>query len=215
MGDPALTPETLAYKIPAPSIWTRRAALAALTLWSGASFGAAAMAQDTAPAILAVSRKRLLNETEAARALLKAEITLTSELQGEVDAVKLELNAEEEELARLRSTLERAVFEARVGIFDRRVRAERRRAQLRAAALQSGFRDARLKLVAALDPVLDAVRAAHGAKVIVNSDDILSVDPSIDVTAEVIAQVNATVPMPEIPEFRAFEPPSEVLDEAK
>jgi Skp family chaperone for outer membrane proteins len=173
-----------------------------------------AVAQVGGPAVLIVSRKRLLNETVAARDLLDAEIALTAELQRRVDALKAQFTAEEQELARLRPTMEREAFEARVAEFDRNVRRERRQTQHRAAALQNAFRDARLQFVEALGPVLEAVRIARGASIIVNTEGVLAADPAADVTDEVIAQVNATVPTPAIPDLDSLDPgPETPLDE--
>jgi len=154
-----------------PRLWTRRRTLLLASL--PLLLAAPAAGQRREP-ILVVSRKRLLNETRHARArllnetrharaLLEAEQRLTSELQARIDATKRELAEEEQELARLRATLPREEFEARTSAFDRKVRRERREAQRQAAALQTAFRDERVKLVAALDRVLEQVRAARGA----------------------------------------------------
>jgi Skp family chaperone for outer membrane proteins len=115
--------------------------------------------------------------------------------------VKAQLNAEEQELTRLRPNLERKVFEERVASFDRKIRSQRRAAQQQAANLQNVFRVARLKLVDALGPLLEAVREAHGANIIVNDDQALASDPALDVTDEVIARFNAEVPPPVIPDL--------------
>jgi Skp family chaperone for outer membrane proteins len=193
---------------PAP-FWTRREAIALAVLPLGMGplgFGlpvGQARAADQA-AILMVSRKRLLNDTAHARALLKAEIELNAELQRRVDAVKAELNAEEQELARLRPALEREEFDARVAEFDRNVRSQRRETQQRAAILQNAFRKERLKLVEALGPILEEVREAHGASVILNADQALTSDPALDVTVEVIARFDATVAPPLIPDLDAL-----------
>jgi Skp family chaperone for outer membrane proteins len=177
----------------ASGTWSRRAVfgLALLPLGRGLAWG-----QE---AVLIVSRKRLLNETEPARNLLKAEIDLTAALQHQVDQIKARLTAEEQELARLRPTLQREAFDARVAEFDKTVRQVRRQTQRRAAALQNAFRDLRLQFVKALGPVLEEVRVARGALVILNADQILLADPAVDVTSEVIARINATVPTPPIP----------------
>ncbi len=191
--------------------WTRREAVALAVLGLGLGqvlgqgLGLGRAAADEA-AILMVSRKRLLNDTVHARALLKAEIELTAELQLQVDAIKAELTAEEQELARLRPTLDREVFAARVAAFDRKVRRQRRAAQKHAAALQNIFRAERLKLVEALGPLLEEVREAHGASVALNSDEVLASDPALDVTDEVIARFNATVPPPVIPDLDVLAP---------
>lgn len=157
--------------------------------------------------VLIVSRKRVLNETDHAKALSAAETSLTAELQGEVDKVKEGLTAEEHELARLRTTLDRESFEQRVAEFDSRVRRERRDTQERAALLQNAFRDERVKLVGALGPVLDAVRLEHGASLVLNSDVVLAADPVLDVTDEVIERFNATVPPVTIPRLAPAKPP--------
>jgi Skp family chaperone for outer membrane proteins len=185
--------------------WTRRKAIALAVLLPGLGLLVGRAAADEA-AILTVSRKRLLNDTAHARALLKAEITLTAELQRRVDAIKAELTAEEQELTRLRPTLEREVFAARVAAFDRNVRNQRRASQQQAALLQSTFRAARLKLVEALGPLLEEVRQELGASVILNTDQVLTSDPALDVTDEVIARFNATVPLPVIPDLDVLAP---------
>lgn len=159
--------------------------------------------------VIVVSRKRVLNETEHAKALIAAETRLTAELQGEVDSVKEALTAEEHELARLRAILDRESFEQRVAEFDSRVRRERRDTQERAAILQNAFRDERVKLVDALGAVLDAVRLAHGASLILNSDVVLAADPVLDVTDEVIERFNITVPPVTIPRLAPAKPPAD------
>jgi len=159
--------------------------------------------------VLVVSRKRVLNETAQAQALAKAETDLTAALQAEVDKIKAALTKEEQELARQRATLDRESFEQRVAEFDRRVRRERRDTQERAATLQNAFRDERVKLLDALGPVLEEVRAAHGANLILNTDVVLAADPALDVTDEVIARFNATVPPPAIPLLDQIRPSSD------
>lgn len=191
--------------------WTRRAALGLILV----PLAARAMAQSGGrPAVLVVSRQRLLSETETAKALQKAEISMTADLQRRVDEIKAQFNAEEQELARLRPTMDRAVFDARVAEFDRNVRRERRQTQFRAAALQNAFREARLKFVEALGPVLETVRAEHGATMILNADQALATDRAADVTAEVIERINLTVPMPPLPDLDKLDPgPETPLEE--
>jgi Skp family chaperone for outer membrane proteins len=181
-----------------PTPWTRRMALALAAVPLGLELSRAGAGET---AILVVSRKRLLNDTDHARALLKAEIELTAGLQRRIDAVKAELNAEEQELARLRPTLERAVFDERVAAFDRKIRSQRREAQQQAANLQNAFQVERQKLVEALGPVLEGVREAYGASIILNADQALASDPALDVTGEVIARFNTDVSPPAIPDL--------------
>jgi Skp family chaperone for outer membrane proteins len=188
--------------------WTRREAVALALLALGLGLGPGLELRPAAAdsAILTVSRKSLLNDTDHARALLKSEIALTARLQSRVDAVKAELAAEEQELTRLRPTMDREAFAARVAAFDRKVRRQRRTAQKQAAVLQSAFRAERLKLLEALGPLLEEVRQAHGASVILNADQVLTSDPALDVTGQVIARFNDTVAAPVIPDLDILSP---------
>lgn len=185
---------------PGRPLWTRRRALALAAL---ALLPATAPAQQ-GPSILTVSRRRLLNETAYARALVEAEQRMTSKLQARIDETKRELAEQEQELARLRATLPRDEFEARTSAFDRRVRRERREAQRQAAALQNAFRAMRVGLLDAMDRFLRQVRAQRGARLILDADSALAWDPAADITGEVIAAFNANVSMPEIPDLETL-----------
>lgn len=176
------------------------AALTAMLLAAAPAHAAAQTAEEgalpSAGRVLVVSRVRVLEEIDAARHLSQEEAAATERLQREIDEVKAELTAEEEELTRLRETLPREEFEARVAAFDERVRDERRSAQNRAAVLQQVFRDARRELVDALGQVLETVRVDMGAVAIVNADAVLAHDPVIDATDRVIELFNQTVAVP-------------------
>lgn len=181
----------------APARWTRRQALA-LALVPLARVPARA---EGPPPILTVSRQRLLNETRYAHALVEAEQRMTAALQSRIDKTKRELATREQELADLRATLPQDEFEALTNAFDRRVRRERRDAQRQAAALQNAFRAERVNLLELLDAFLEQARSARGASLILNQDDAIASDPALDITDEVIARFDGTVPPPEIPDL--------------
>ena len=159
--------------------------------------------------ILLVSRQRLLTEPAVARRLADAEREMTATLQGQMDSLKAAFSEEEQELTRLRGTLAREVFDERVAKFDREVRAARRDAQSRAAALQTAFREARSDYEAAVLPVLERVRAERGASMIVNAESALVADPAADVTDEVIVLLDEALEMPALPVIDGLTPGTE------
>lgn len=187
-------------RLPPPWRHRLRAASLAAAVLGAASAGPGPGGADRAVAqtspILMVSRGRVLEDVAAARHLSRAESVATESLQREIDAVRAELAAEEEELTRLRATLPRDAFDARVAAFDQRVREERRMAQSRAAALQRAYRDARRQLVDALGGVLEELRLDLGAVAILDAEGVLAVDPAIDVTARAIALFDDRVSVP-------------------
>lgn len=183
-----------------------RAALAAALLLSSAGADRAAAEGATPSGVLVVSREEVLAESQVARALSDAEARLTAELQAEVDTVKTRLSVEEQELTILRNELPKAEFDRRVQVFDQQVRAERRRTQGRAAALQNAFRKARSRLVDAMIPILVQISRERGAAVVLDREQIFLAHPSADVTEEVIRRLDAEVPMPAIPSLDDLEP---------
>lgn len=187
----------MTFVSPSPRRWTRRQALALVLV---PVLLAPAAAQERR-SILTISRKRLLNETRYAQSLAEAEQRMTAELQGRIDTIKRELAAEEQELARLRSTLPREEFEARTTAFDRTVRRKRREAQHQAATLQQAFRAERVKLLEMLDAFVEAERAERGASIILNQDDAMASDPALDITDSLIARFDTIVQPPEIPDL--------------
>jgi len=183
----------------------RRTLIAGAVFWLAGWPKNAFPQEPAAPPVLMVSRTRVLKEARAARALQDAEDALSAQLQDQYDRVKEKFSAEEKELTALRPTLDRETFDARVADFDRRLRITRRRTQDRASELQKRFQSARLELVRALDPLLEQIRRERGALVILNIDNALAVDPSIDITNDVIALFNDTLSEPPIPEFGPFD----------
>lgn len=176
-----------------------RRALLAGGLGLGALTGGAARAQ-AAPEVIVVSRERILREARAARRLRDAEDEMTERLQGQIDATKVQFADEEEELTRLRGELAGPEFEARIADFDQRVRAARRVAQDRAAALQKGFQEARAAIVAALPELMERLRLEAGARVVVNAEQVLAADPAVDLTDRAIELFDADGPAPPLPE---------------
>lgn len=170
--------------------------------------GSAARA-EAALQIVVVSRERILRESRAADRLRVAEEDLTARLQAQIDDAKVRFAEEEEELARLRTELAAPDFDARVTDFDRRVRQARRVAQERAAILQKGFQDARAAIVAALPALIERLRVDVGAQVVINADQTLAADPSIDLTDRAVALLDAEGPSPAIPDLDLSHPISE------
>lgn len=190
----------------------RRRVLAGLSLLLAGPAGA--QAQDR-HSVIVVSRSRILRETTAGQALREAEAKQSATFQARLDAVKAQLEVEEQELATLRGTLSRGAFEARATAFDTKVRLTRRASQRQSAELQRIFRRARERLNSALGPILIEVLRETGADIVLDADQILVAAPSVDMTDRVIALYNARIPAPiieELPEAPLLEEESGPAD---
>lgn len=192
-----------------PSPLPRRRLLAGLLCWP-AIRAVPTSAQEGVP-VLVVSRQKVLQNTEAGKTLREAETRLTDALEERIAAAKQALEEQESELARLRGKLSPDAFRERTAAFDRRVRTTRREAQRQAARLQKLFRTKRKSLARSLAPILIEVLKEHGSDIVVDADSILVARPGVDITDEVIARFDATVPPPE---FDIGDPAPILPDEA-
>ncbi|WP_340109169.1 OmpH family outer membrane protein [Pikeienuella sp. HZG-20] len=173
----------------------------ALARWAAAAvliLGAWPGAADEAPRILSVDRERALSESAAAERLGVEEREARIALRGELDKLRADLEAEEAEIAALRETAPKEVFEARVRAFDARVREARETSQQKGEALQARFVSARRALSAALEPILRELLAETGADLILDARTVLAAAESVDVTDEVLRRFDerASVALP-------------------
>ena len=177
-----------------------------LLLACAACLAAPAQAQDAArPMILVVDRAKLQENTSAARQLIAAETALREALQARAARVKSELEAEERALTDARDAMPPEEFARRGSAFDQRVRLERREAQERGDRVVQFLEESRRLLVARLPEVLEEMRVARGAAVIIDAADVAAYDADLDVTADAVALFDERVG--EI----SFEPPAFLL----
>lgn len=160
--------------------------------------GGWARAQD---GVFVISRDRILRESKAAQALREVEVELTEKLQAQIDKAKVVLATEEAEITRLRPQMSQQEFELRAADFDRKVRQTRRVTQERARALQKSIQDARAAIVAAMPEWIDRIGKDVGARIILNGDQVIAVDPALDLTDRVIALIDAEMPDPPMPDI--------------
>lgn len=154
----------------------------------------AAPAQRPPPIqILIVDRERALSESAPARRLAETERRQRLELRAFLDALREELEAEEAEIAELRTASDPQIFEERVRAFDARVREARQTSQRQGEAMQARFAAARRSLSARLDPVLAELMIEKGASLILDRRNVLAAREGADVTDEVIARFNVAV----------------------
>jgi Skp family chaperone for outer membrane proteins len=153
-----------------------------------------ALAQGPArPVILVVDRAKLLENTDAARRLLAAEAALREAGQARAARIKSELELEERVLTDARAAMPPEEFARRGLAFDQRVKLERRQAQERGEAVVQFLESARRTLLNRLPEVLEALRIARGAALIVDASFAAAYDADLDVTADAVAMFNVHV----------------------
>lgn len=141
-----------------------------------------------------VDLQQVLREAAAAGALRAIEVEERRALRQQLDQLTETFRVEEAELTRLRTTLDKDAFDARVKDFDQRVRAARQAAQESSVAFQNRFAEAFGALEREAVPVVAALMSERGAVVALDRRSVLVFSDGADVTAEVIRRLDRALP---------------------
>jgi Skp family chaperone for outer membrane proteins len=117
------------------------------------------------------------------------------QIQVLADQAKSDLSGEAKQLqteAAAIAKLPEAERATRAAAFAPRQHAFRERAQQREAQVRAAFAKAQAEISKQLEPILRQVTTAHGAKMVLDRRATAGLgDPSLDITAEVVQQLNA------------------------
>jgi Skp family chaperone for outer membrane proteins len=174
-------------------------AAGAIAAWGAA----AAPAQDPPPAFLIINQEQLLTGSEAGRRLLADEERERDALRAEARALDAAFEEEERQLTEQRPTLDPAEFRRLSDEFDARVVQARRDQDNRSTALAQEFDQRRRAFYARVAPILVTLMDRYGAKAILDENSVLLADQSLNITAAVIAEIDATL----APEGESAAPP--------
>jgi Skp family chaperone for outer membrane proteins len=120
------------------------------------------------------------------------------QIQVMAEQAKSELSGEAKQLqseAATISKLPESERAARAAAFAPRQDAFRQRAQQREAQVRAAFAKAQTEISKALEPILRQVTTAHSANLVLDRRATAGLaDTSLDITAEVVAQLNAKLP---------------------
>jgi Skp family chaperone for outer membrane proteins len=168
--------------------------------------GAAAPAQEAPPPFLIINQEQLLTGSEAGRRLLADEERERDTVRADARALDAAFEEEERRLTEQRPDLDPAEFRRLSDEFDARVVQARSDQDNRSAALAQEFDQRRRAFYARVAPILVTLMDRHGAKAILDENSVLLADQSLNITAAVIAEIDATF-APSPPEGEGVAPP--------
>ena len=171
------------------------AAAAAATLFA---IPAAAQAQQLPAAVVAVVNvDRVTNECNACKTALSQLNTQLNAIKGLQNQLAAPLEAEQKSLqtaiAALNGKNPDAALTARVQAFEKKQADANRQLAQRDQAFQANRNYVMQQISTKLDPALTTVLAKRGATLMLDGRVALKVSPAIDVTGDVLAQLNSTL----------------------
>jgi Skp family chaperone for outer membrane proteins len=150
-------------------------------------------AQEPAPPFLIINQEQILTGSEAGRRLLAEEERDRDALRAEARALDSAFEEEERRLTEERPNLDPAEFRRLSDEFDARVVQARRDQDERSATLAQEFDQRRRAFYARVAPILVMLMDRYGAKAILDENSVLLADQSLNITAAVIAEIDATL----------------------
>ena len=162
----------------------------ALGLW----LAAPAFAQTTPevrPSILTVDQDALFAGSQFGQALTRAFEAEAEQLKAESTNIDTQLGREERDLTERRATMTSAEFRPLAEAFDKKVTALRVAQDAKARALAQKRDDGKNRFIQTVGPILGDYMVKQGAFAIVNRAAIVVSLGTIDITDEVIAEIDA------------------------
>ncbi|MBP7001590.1 OmpH family outer membrane protein [Amaricoccus sp.] len=201
---------------------TRRAVAASIVALAAAAGAAGAQEAGTAPApgpapipllpaqsrpagpsggptFLYINQDRILTGSKRGQALLAEEEAARDALRAEARRIEAAFEEEERGLNDKRREMSPPDFRKLADDFDARVVEARRQQDERANALATEFDQKRRQFYAGVGPVLVGLMERRGGLAIFDESSVLLADPSINVTDEVIAEMDRLPPQQPAP----------------
>ena len=183
------------------------AALAAIAL----TLPGAASAQKLAGAVVAVvDTDRILNDCTACRTAntqLDQQVTQARQYAQQLEQpLQTEANALRTAMQGLNGKQPDAALQARIRAFETNQNNVNQQIAQRQQALQSTQAHITQQIGSRIAPIINSVMAARGASLVVAKNSTLGSSPSIDVTADVLAQLNrqlTTISVTPLPQQQA------------
>ncbi len=170
-----------------------RRALATASLSLALAFAAtAAHAADVA--VAAVNTQDILNKSTAAQSLKSQAEAKGKEFQASLKAKSDALNKEEAELAKQRSVLAQDAFEAKVKAFRTKATDAQKDAQDKKASIDKALNKGFAEIQKSFLEIVSGIAKTKGYKAVVTTNALAFMDPSIDISEEVLTQLNAKLP---------------------
>ena len=158
----------------------------------------AAFAQAAAPqaAIIVVDMNRVVAESAAGKSGSTQLKTQVDSAQARAKALSDSLQKEEETLVKARQANSMApeAFQAKVKEFQTKQNNARTELGTREQAIQRSDAYVRQQIFTAVNPIIQTLLRERGASIVLAREAALAVNPSLDVTAEVVRRLDAALP---------------------
>jgi Skp family chaperone for outer membrane proteins len=165
-----------------------------LILLSVIAAGSFAAAQANADTIAIINYQKILHESSAGKSVKEQLDAKEKTFQSEMSKKEDELNKEQEKLSQQRAVLSPDAFEKKAKEFRAKTNAAQREVQSKKGALDNALFSASNDIQKAVGDIVANMAKSKGYTMVIPVSQLLYADAKLDITNEVLTQLNSTLP---------------------
>jgi outer membrane protein len=154
--------------------------------------------------VATINYQQILHDSKAGKSVKDQLDAKQKSFQSEMSKKEDELNREQEKLGQQRAVLSPEAFEKKAKEFRAKTNAAQRDVQTKRAALDNALLSASNDIQKAVLDIVSKIAKEKGYTLVVPTSQLLYADPKMDITSEVLSQLNATLPRVDV----SFKAPS-------
>lgn len=144
--------------------------------------------------IAVLNIQEIMRESLAAKSVKTTLENQQKSFQSEMTKKEQDLQAKEKKLAEQRAVLSQEEFEKRVKEFRTQATGAQREVQAKKARLDKAFADALAEIQKSVMDIVSEKAKAEQIQMVVPTSQLLYADPTLDITDEVLTQLNKRLP---------------------
>jgi outer membrane protein len=150
---------------------------------------------DTLPApLIGVVAQATLDQSSAFKSIGDQVNKKRAEIQKELATIEKELKDREKKLSEEQKSLPEKDFATKRQEFEKRVYEVQEKIEVRRAQMELAVDDAKKKVFAAFLKVVDEVKKAVGANLIIYKETVVTAEPTFDLSNTVLEKLNKELP---------------------
>lgn len=146
------------------------------------------------PVVTVIDTQRILQESLAAKSVQKQLNSQRAKFQSETEKEENELRGAEHDLAQSRDHVSTVVYSANEQALRQRFLTEERHVEARRKLLDQSFSDGMTNVRNKLEEIVQQVAHSRGSNLVLIKQQIMWSDQTLDVTDEVLNQLNKLMP---------------------
>jgi Skp family chaperone for outer membrane proteins len=144
--------------------------------------------------VAVINIQDIMRDSLAAKSVKKKLEAKQKSFQAEMTKKEKDLQKKERDLVKQRGTLSQVEFDKKAKSFQQAATKAQRDVQTKKAKLDKAFSDSLATIQKTVTDIAKSIAKERGVKLVLPTSQLLYADPSLDITKEVLAQLNKKLP---------------------